>query len=121
MLRRPPRIWYGPAPLHMTRYTAAATRLAGFPSRTVVTHTRPAKYDLVTSRDFDRVIGEPEVRWDDRHWVALVDLLLRGDVWVAYFDSHFFPIGARRANRFAFALIRAAPRLVAVAATSACG
>lgn len=108
LLRRPARIWFGPAPLHATRHTAAATQRAGYPTRSVVTSTKTSKYALVTSRDFDRVVGEPEVSWDSRHWHALFDLLLHGDIWVAYFDSHFFPLSQRRANEMVFVLLRAA-------------
>lgn len=105
LLRRPPRIWFGHAPLHATAHTADATRLAGFPSRTVVTSAHAAQYDLVTRRDFDVVFGEPEVPKNERHWRALADLLWHGDVWVAYFDSHFFPPARRRANELSLTLI----------------
>ena len=113
--RLPPRIWFGPAPLHATRHTADATRMAGFPTRSVVTSTKTSKYALVTSHDFDRVVGEPEVAWNDRHWVALADLLRHGDVWIAYYDSHFFPAQQRRWNEVVLRLLRLAGiRLVVI-------
>lgn len=101
----PPRLWFGLSPLHATRHTTAATKLAGYPTRSVVVSMGTTRYALVTTHDFDRVIGE-DVGWDERHWYALIDLLLRGDLWIAYFDSHFFPASQRRANEIAFRLLR---------------
>ena len=106
--RLPPRVWFGPAPLHSTRYTATATRIAGYPTRSVVMGTKTAKYDLITSRDFDAVYAEPHVRHDDRHWYSLVDLLTHGDIWIAYFDALFFPAQMRRMNELTFSLLRLA-------------
>lgn len=105
--RRPPRIWHGPMPLHAIRSMVAADRSAGYPSRSVVLTEKQVKYDLVTRGDFDVVIRSDRVPWYDLHWLALIDLLLRGDIWSAYFDCLFFKALDRRRNVLAFRLIRA--------------
>ena len=98
--RLPPRIWHGPAPLHSTRDNVKADRLAGYPSRSVVSHTKPLPYELITAAEFDLVVNDLNIPWDERVWVALADLLRHGDIWVAYFDSLFFEShGRRRAER----------------------
>lgn len=104
----PPRIWHGPMPLHAIAYMVASDRAGGYPSRScVVTSQQVKRYDLVTRSEFDRVVDAEDVLWHDRFWVALADLLLRGDVWVTYFDGLFFHVRARRRNEWAFRLIRA--------------
>ena len=96
----PPRIWHGPAPLHSTRDNVLADRAAGYPSRSVVSHTKPLPYELITAAEFDLVVNDLDIPWDERAWVALSDLLRHGDIWVAYFDSLFFEAnGRRRAER----------------------
>jgi glycosyltransferase involved in cell wall biosynthesis len=114
--RRPPRIWHGPQPLHAIRYMVAADRLAGYPSRSVVLTEKQVKYDLVTRSDFDVVVRSETVPWHDLHWLALIDLLLRGDVWVTYFDGLFFNVADRRKNELAFRLIRIAGIRIVVTA-----
>jgi len=104
---KPPRIWHGPHPLHSIRYMVAADRHAGYPSRSVVMTEHQVAYDLVTRGDFDVVIRTAGVPWHDQHWLALIDLLLRGDVWVAYFDDLFFKVPDRTRNELAFRLLRA--------------
>ncbi len=108
VLGRPPRIWHGPMPLHSIRYMVAADRLAGYPSGSVVVTEQQVKYELVTRNDFDVVIRSDKVPWYDRHWIALIDLLLRGDIWVTYFDGLFFNVNHRRRNDFTFRLLRLA-------------
>src|SRR5438034_4060828 len=103
---KPPRIWHGPHPIHAIKAMVTADRFAGYPSRSVVFSTRQIDYALVTTEDFDVVIGDENVAWDDVHWLALIDLLRNGDVWVAYFDDLFFHTFDRRANTAVFRLIR---------------
>jgi glycosyltransferase involved in cell wall biosynthesis len=43
---------------------------------------------------------------EDWHWHGLMDLLLRGDIRVAFFDSLLFSLGAWRSNAWALSLIR---------------
>jgi glycosyltransferase involved in cell wall biosynthesis len=105
---RPPRIWHGPWPLHSIRYMVAADRAAGYPSRSVVVSERQMSYDLVQRRDFDVVIRSEGTAWYDEHRIALIDLLLRGDIWVTYFDGLFFNITNHRRNELAFYLLRLA-------------
>lgn len=115
--RRPPRIWHGPQPLHAIRYMVAADRHAGYPSRSVVLTEKQVKtHDLVTRGDFDLVIRSESLPWQDLHWLALIDLLLRADVWVTYFDGLFFNVADRRKNELAFRLIRAAGIRIVVTA-----
>jgi glycosyltransferase involved in cell wall biosynthesis len=116
LARRPPRIWHGPNPLHSIRYMVAADRLAGYPSRSVVLTEKQVKYDLVTRGDFDVVVRSETTPWQDLHWLALIDLLLRGDVWVAFFDGLFFNVADRRKNELAFRLLRAAGIRIVVTA-----
>jgi len=108
LLRRRPRIWHGAYPLQSIKYLVRADRHAGYPSRSVTLGTRAsAKYALVSAQDFDVALDQGDVEWDERHWVALCDLLLHGDIWSAFFDCLFFNIRQPRANRLAFRLIRA--------------
>jgi len=106
IVRSKPRIWHGFAPLHLTPPMVRADRLAGFPTRSVVIHSRQRHYALVTEREFDAVF-ENDGSWYDAHWRALEDLLLRGDIWSAHFESLFFAAQHRRRNNFTFALLRA--------------
>jgi glycosyltransferase involved in cell wall biosynthesis len=106
MCRCPPRIWHGFMPLHMTEEQVRADRLAGYPSRSVVKHSQPAPYAIVADANFDRVVKSIGVRWNDAHWVCLLDLLRNGDVWVANFDCHFFRVDQVWLNRQVFRLLR---------------
>lgn len=108
LARRPPRIWHGITPLHATAWMVQAERRAGFPSVSVTIHTRATRYALVREQDFDRVFEAEAGRWDDAHWLALVDLLRHADIWNAYYDSLFFHDSERGKNVLAFRLIRAA-------------
>jgi len=112
--RKRPRIWHGMYPLHMTAAMVKADRAAGFQSRSVALHLRQTRYALVTDREFDAVF-ESRGAWFDAHWRALIDLLLRGDIWSAHYDSLFFPAGSR-ANDVAFRLIRLAGIRIIVSA-----
>lgn len=106
LLRLPPRIWHGILPLHMTQDQVGADRAAGYPSRSVVKTPQSGPYALVTAENFDRVIQGSGVSWDDSHWVCLLDLLLRGDIWMAHFDCHFFRDDQAWLNRQTFRLLR---------------
>jgi glycosyltransferase involved in cell wall biosynthesis len=105
MAGRPPRIWHGMAPLHVTPPMVQAERMAGFPTRSVALHSRQTLYALVTPGEFDAVF-ESDGRWYDAHWRALVDLLWHGDIWSAHFECLFFRPEHRRRNGVAFAVIR---------------
>jgi glycosyltransferase involved in cell wall biosynthesis len=104
---RKPRIWHGMQPLHLTPPMVRADRIAGYPSRNVAVHTRQLGYALVTNDDFDAVFSDEGIAGDSLHWRALTDLLLHGDIWVAYFDCHFFPHSRTRRNELVMALVRA--------------
>lgn len=103
---RPPRIWHGFFPLQMTPGIVRADRLAGFPTRSVVLHARPVKYDLVTAPEFDVVLGEQNAHSLESGFRALIDLLWHGDVWSTHFESLFFG-PCRRENQLAFLVLRA--------------
>ncbi len=104
---QPPRIWHGMLGLHLTGSMVRADRAAGYISRAVALHMNQS-YTLVQKSDFDRVIQAEGNAWYDCRWLALIDLLWHGDVWVAYFDCLFFRADQERLNRLAFALIRLA-------------
>src|SRR5262245_40555541 len=100
-----PRIWHSFNPIHMTSYTVQADHAAGFPSRSVVLSLRAPKYELWRSNDFDVVVQQLGVPWDEAHWRGLMDLLRHGDIWSAYFDCLFFGTSQTRANIWTFRLV----------------
>jgi glycosyltransferase involved in cell wall biosynthesis len=106
LLRKPPRVWHGMFPLVITKYIVAAERKAGYPARSVAAHTNPFSYALVRPEEFDLVVTGEGKAWFDVHWICLVDLLWRADVWVAYFDSLFFRADQQIANELALRLLR---------------
>ena len=106
--RRPPRIWHGFTPLHATSWMVQAERTAGFPSVSVTIHTRATRYALVRPEDFDRVFESETDRWDDTHWLAIIDLLRNADIWNAYYDCHFYKYNEHAKNTLVFRLIRLA-------------
>jgi nucleotide-binding universal stress UspA family protein len=106
--RRPPRIWHGHLPLHMTRDQVLADRLAGFPSRSVTGSASVLKYAIVTASDFDVVLAGEGVAPDTLHWRAMIDLHLHADIWNAHFDCLFYPASQRRRNDLALRLVRLA-------------
>jgi glycosyltransferase involved in cell wall biosynthesis len=108
LARRPPRIWHGFTPLHATSWMVQAERKAGFPSVSVTMHTRATRYALVRPEDFDRVFESETDRWDDAHWLAIIDLLRTADIWNAYYDCLFFKHTERMKNVLVFRLIRLA-------------
>lgn len=108
LARRPPRIWHGFTPLHATSWMVQSERKAGFPSVSVTMHTRATRYALVRAEDFDRVFESETGRWDDAHWLAIIDLLRTADIWNAYYDCLFFKHTERTKNVLLFRLIRAA-------------
>jgi len=103
---RPPRIWRGMNGLHGVKWSVQVDRKAGFPSRSFIFSTQPAAYPLFRSQDFDVVCDQMPWHRDDWHWRGLVDLLLRADIRVAFFDSLFFPATAWRSNALALRLQR---------------
>lgn len=116
VMRRPPRMWHGMFPIVITKYIAAAERKAGYPARSVAAHTSPFSYALVRPEEFDLVLQDRGVAWYDVHWAGLIDLLWRGDIWVAYFDSLLFHPERERANDLALRLLRACGiRIIAAA------
>ncbi|MGN6183021.1 MAG: hypothetical protein ACTHQM_05135 [Thermoanaerobaculia bacterium] len=112
---RAPRIWHGIVPLHLTPLMVQADRRAGFPTRSVALHTRQTRYALVTAAQFDAVF-ETDGQWYDAHWRALIDLLLRGDIYSTHFDGLFFRPDQPRLNNLAFALLRFAGIRIVVCA-----
>ncbi len=105
-LGRRPRIWRGMDGLHLIKWPVLADRHAGFPSRSFISSSRTTAYSLFRDEDFDVVCDEQGWRKDDWHWRGLVDLLMRGDIRVAFFDSLFFSLGAWRANPWSLWLVR---------------
>jgi glycosyltransferase involved in cell wall biosynthesis len=108
LARRSPRIWHGHWPVHMTREMVRADRLAGFRSRSVAQELQVLSYALMSPADFDVVISDTGAPKQTRHWRAMIDLHLHGDIWVAYFDCLFFPAAHPRRNDLAMRLIRLA-------------
>lgn len=108
LARRPPRIWHGHRPVHMTRDQVLGDRLAGFPSRSVTVTASVLTYALIEERDFDVVLAREGVAPDTLHWRAMIDLHLHGDLWNAHFDCHFYPMSQRRRNELALRLVRLA-------------
>lgn len=106
--RRPPRIWHGFTPLHATAWMVRSEREAGFPSVSVTMNTRATRYALVRPEDFDRVFESETERWDNAHWLAILDLLRTADIWNAYYDCLFFKHHEHRKNALLFRLVRLA-------------
>lgn len=115
LARRPPRIWHGHWPVHMTREMVRADRLTGFPSRSVAQELQVLSYALMTPADFDVVIADTGAPKPTRHWRSMIDLHLHGDIWVAYFDCLFFSPRDERRNTLALRLVRLAGIRVVVA------
>jgi len=78
-------------------------RHAGFESRSFIFTTKPGA--LFDDEDFDVVCDQRGWRKQDWHWRGLIDLLMRGDIRVAFFDSLFFSLGEWPANTWALKLI----------------
>ncbi|HEX2832199.1 MAG TPA: hypothetical protein VHW00_04245 [Thermoanaerobaculia bacterium] len=112
---RKPRVWHGIVPLHLTPLMVQADRRAGFPTRSVALHTRQTRYALITAAEFDAIF-ETEGHWFDAHWRALIDLLLRGDIYSTQFDGLFFRPEQSRLNNLAFGLLRIAGIRIVVCA-----
>lgn len=106
LLRRPPRIWHGFSPMHATSWMVQAERKAGFPSVSVTMNTHATGYAIVRPGDFDRVFESETERWDDAHWLAIIDLLRSADIWNAYYDCLFFKYDERMKNTLVLRLIR---------------
>lgn len=101
-----PRIWRGMNCLHLIKWPVLVDRHAGFPSRSFISSTKPSAYPLFRNEDFDVVCDRQGWRKEDWHWHGLIDLLLRADIRVAFFDSLFFSLGAWRANAWTLWLVR---------------
>lgn len=106
--QRQPRIWHGHWPVVMTPEMVRVDRLAGYPSRSVASHTKLLKYTLITDDQFDRILLQPGVAPDSLHWRAMIDMHLHADIWVAHFDCHPFPYIKMRENRVALRIARLA-------------
>lgn len=106
LLRLAPRIWHPPSPMPWDAYLVSADVLAGFPSRCL--HRDPRLARSAMARDARRHVraDPPGTRWDELHWRVLGDLLRHGDVFVAYFDSHFFHVTQARLNDLALRVVR---------------
>jgi glycosyltransferase involved in cell wall biosynthesis len=113
---RRPGVWHAIFPIHITRDWVALDRLAGFDSRSIVTHAMLNRaYSLVDSEDFDVDLSREGVAPDALHWAVLCRLLLRADVFVHFFDTRFAAQTRPRATARALRLLRlAGVRLVAI-------
>jgi hypothetical protein len=101
-----PRIWRGMNGLHLVKWPVMVDRHAGFASRSFIASTKSAVHGLFTDRDFDFVCDGHGIPRDDWHWHGLIDLLLRADIRVSFFESLFFSTGQWRENAWALRLIR---------------
>jgi hypothetical protein len=112
----PPRVWHGTFPMHVLRGMVAADRSAGYPGGSVVHHVQlNPSYALVGSGDFDLVLGEQGLRWDELHWATLCHLLAQADIFVMFFDTRFAAATAAGKSERAMRLLRRfGLRLVAV-------
>ena len=104
-LGKPPRIWRGMNGLHLIKWPVLVDRSAGFESRSFIFTTKPGA--LFEDEDFDVVCDSRGWLRENWHWHGLIDLLIRGDIRVAFFDSLFFSPGEWRSNTWALKLIRA--------------
>ena len=89
---------------HLIPLQVEADRTAGFPSRSVVTSI-PFMYELVRADEFT-VVLDASVKNHNLLWAGLFDLLLRGDIWVAFFDGLFYPVERDWENRLILRLLR---------------
>ena len=103
--RLQPRIWHGMFCSHLIPLQVEADRTAGFPSRSVVTSI-PFMYELVRADEFTVVLDKRGVKNHNLLWAGLFDLLLRGDIWVAFFDGLFYPVERDWENRLILRLLR---------------
>jgi len=99
-----PRIWRGMNGLHLIKWPVHVDRYAGFSSRSFIATTKPGA--LFEDEDFDVVCDRKGWKKEDWHWHGLIDLLLKGDIRVAFFDSLFFSLGAWVPNELTLSLIR---------------
>ena len=106
LFRQPPRIWRGMNGLHLVKWPVMVDRHAGFASRSFISSTQPSAYALFLNEDFDVVCDQQGWSKDDWHWRGLIDLLLRADIRVAFFESVFFSAGSWRANACTLVLLR---------------
>ena len=88
--------WRGIDGLHLIKWPVLADRHAGFRSRSFISSTWPTTYSLFRDEDFDVVCDKCGWRKDDWHWRGLIDLLMRADIRVAFFDALFFSPHAGR-------------------------
>ena len=62
-------------------------------------------YELVGVNAFTEVLEAKGVRNHDLLWAGLFDLLVHGDIWVAFFDGLFYPVERDWENRFILRLL----------------
>jgi glycosyltransferase involved in cell wall biosynthesis len=84
--------------LHLIKWPVMVDRRAGFSSRSFIASTKPGS--LFDDEDFDVVCEARGWRKDEWHWRGLIDFFLHADVWVAFFDSLFFPLHAWKTNEW---------------------
>jgi glycosyltransferase involved in cell wall biosynthesis len=101
----PPRIWHGMFSSILTPPHVAADRAGGFPSRSIVLRL-VGTFELNRVEDYTRVLEAEGVKNHDLLWIGLFDLLLHGDIWVAFFDGLFYPVERKRENQFILGLLR---------------
>lgn len=104
LFRRPPRIWHGMFSSHLIPLQVAAERVAGFPSRSVVARVS-GLYQLSRAEEFTVVLEARGIKNHALLWEGLFDLLLRGDIWVSFFDGLFYPVERDWENRFILRLL----------------
>lgn len=92
--------------LHLVKWPVQVDRAAGFASRSFISSTQPSAYALFRKEDFDVVCDQRGWPRDDWHWHGLVDLLLKADVRVSFFESLFFTTGSWEKNTACLQLIK---------------
>ncbi len=93
-------------PLPIIPWHVLADRAAGFPSCAVVRSVSGGRYDLV-GRQYAKVWQDQKKHRQDWQWLSLCDILLHGDIWVAFFNCHFFKASQPTSNRIALKLLKA--------------
>lgn len=108
MLKLPPRVVHGIAPLHSLRDSVSADRTVGVNAVSVVLYARQnSVYDLTTEKEFDYVVSSTQSTAHRKYWKCLCQVLLRADIWSASFTP-FWPGHYRRLNPWIMRLVRIA-------------
>jgi hypothetical protein len=84
-----PRIIRGPTPTPLLPETARADRLMGYRSRAVSRSLRGYAYSFLKRHEFDLVLDCPGIPQSFLGMMGFLDLLIRGDIWVTYFDGSY--------------------------------